>query len=131
MSFQVKEAAGDPNFEPMVEIPDPDLSVHEAVNQILLKGNCSTKARKRLDATLARPPQESSISEVLSSGDQYQMNHEMNMEDYQSFGVSDHSYTLLTPADVSQTWSEIEAGKCDNLLNVSGTTDSIVGFFSH
>ena len=122
VSFQVQQAAGDPNFQPMVDIPDPDLSVHEAVNQILLKGNSAESARRSVERGSSQQREGALISEEMGSADQGPMFQDVASESFT--GNSDHSYTVLTPADVSRTLSEIEAGRGDNLLNTSGLLDA-------
>ena len=121
VSFQVQQAAGDPNFQPMVDIPDPDLSVHEAVNQILLKGTNNEGARRSVESGFSQQLERAPISEEMGS-DQGAMYQDVASESFT--GNSDHSYTVLTPADVSRTLSEIEAGRGDNLLNTSGLLDA-------
>ena len=104
VSMQIRNASGDPNFMPIVSINDPDLTIYENVNQIILNSQSAPQsANRRLDMSVSGSPacslDDSDIpAEVLNA----------SLIGGPESSTDDQAYESLNPEDVSRTLCEVE-----------------------
>ena len=91
---QIKEADGNTSFQPLINVPvDPNLTVYEDVDQILLSQNkFSQGARQKLE-----------VVDAVASEENFSQESEQNEGDEKS----PQPFVLLDPEDVSRTLSEL------------------------
>ena len=92
---QIEDAEGNKSFVPTVPCYDPDLTVYEDIDQVLMSGNMSSQRAKR---KLQMPPDS---QELRNTG---LMPHHNDAE------VDDAGHEpieVLNPEDVSKTFSDI------------------------
>ena len=108
-TVQLEDSAGNKSFVPLVPSHDPELTVYEDVNHLLLnENNGSQGPRRKLDMVVSSQPKAS--EEV----------HENEIDDDNQHAP----FTLLGPEDVSRTFSEIQ--EACQLPNCSAIANSQV-----
>ena len=94
-------------FSPVVESQDPDLTVHENVNQVILNnatGSQNTRMCTNQEPLTASP----AISEILNESDIPQEILNASMPSSQAAGGANSAYPPLCPQEVSRELNEIE-----------------------
>ena len=126
VSMQIKNACGDENFQPIIDIHDPDLTLYESVNQIILQNKMGSKANKKLNlapSTSTGVADEHDVLRVLSGNESLGFNEvaQINGE-----------CAMLDPDDVSRTLHEIEEGQLEQNaeMNCSAIPSDQVGICS-
>ena len=93
---QIEDAAGSKSFVPLVSCLDPDLTVHEDMDQILLAENLGSQVVKRKQKFPQSSQQSSNEGHIsFSEGNK---NANLTMQPI-----------VLDPEEVSQTFSDIQA----------------------
>ena len=94
-SVQIEDAEGNKTFVPIVPCYDPDLTVYEDIDQVLISGNVSSQRAKR---KLQMP---SDSQELRNTG------LVPNQNDAEVEGAGHEPIEVLNPEDVSKTFSDI------------------------
>ena len=90
-TVQLEDSDGNKSFAPLVPLHDPDLTVYEDVNHLLLNENGSQGPRRKLDIVVS--------SQTKLSDEAENDIHENNQP---------APFALLGPEDVSRTFTEIQ-----------------------
>ena len=95
-TVQLQDSAGNKSFVPLVPSHDPELTVYEDVNHLLLnENNGSQGPRRKFDMVISTQPK--------AADDAAEVHENKIDEDNQPA-----PFTLLGPEDVSRTFSEIQ-----------------------
>ena len=122
VSMQMTNANGEIGFFPVVESQDPDLTVHENVNQVILNNATSSQNTKmRTNQELTASP---AISEILDESDIPQEILNASMPSSQAAGVADSAYPALCPQEVSRELNEIELNVDEQQLDYGDDGDN-------
>ena len=92
---QIEDAEGNKSFVPIVPCCDPDLTVYEDIDQVLMSGNMSSQRAKR---KLQMPPD----SQELRNSELMPHQNDAEVED-----AGLEPIEVLNPEDVSKTFSDI------------------------
>ena len=101
--IQINHSDGNTSFARYVPARDPDMTLHEDINKILLQENSQSQSAKRK----LELPQVSSenCKGVENFAEELKVSHAENIEH--------EAIAVLDPEDVSKTFSEIRHENCD------------------
>ena len=115
VSMQIKEAFGDENFQPIVNIHDAYRTLHDNVNQFILASNQKTKtAKKRLDMACSSKHADGNLDGSFSQA--------VNQSGFTQALLDDNAEddcTVLDPEEVTKTLLDLE-----NVQETAGSTSS-------
>ena len=100
--LRINHSDGNTSFARFVPARDPDMTVHEDINKILLQES-SQSAKRKLE--LPQVSSENCIKSVENSAEELHVSHAENIEQ--------EAIAVLDPEDVSKTFSEIRDENCD------------------
>ena len=97
---QIEDASGNKSFAPIVPCVDPDLTIYEDIEQMLLSNNLGSQGAKR-KLQLPSNSQEANREEVLSQ----------NKYDPENVPSQHEPIEVLNPEDVSKTFSDLQESR--------------------
>ena len=115
---QITDSAGNTSFVRYIPARDPDMTIYEDVNQMLLNGNQGSQNAKRKLEVLQPASQASGKEVQICEQEQYEVNDDA-IDQQQAM-------TVLDPEDVSKTISEIQEQNFEEEPNCSAIVSSQV-----